>query len=65
MVCLQINVFQYIFLIRSFAVSRRKRKKKTVYVKSELLILNVIAWLDIQEYLIKTQLQSNFLLTVD
>lgn len=64
MICLQINAFEYIFLIRSLAVSR-KRGRKSIYLKSELLILKLIAWLDIQEYLIKAQLYSNFLLTID
>ena len=64
MIYLQINAFEYIFLIRSLAVSR-KRGEKSIYLKSELLILKLIAWLDIQEYLIKAQLYSNFLLTID
>lgn len=63
MICLQINAFEYIFLIRSLA-GRRKGKKK-IYLKSELLILKLIAWLDIQEYLIKAVFYSNFLLTID
>lgn len=63
MICLQINAFEYIFLIRSLARNRKRREK--IYLKSELLILKLIAWLDIQEYLIKALLYSNFLLTTD